>query len=56
LSPDRLSRADRYAGSPASGDQLIAATSGWNAPPGSTLGSHQVSVYTTTAALRAGRR
>lgn len=47
--------ADWYADSPASGDQLVATTSDWNTPPGSTLGSHAVSVYATAIPLTAGK-
>ena len=48
-----LTLADWYADSPAAGDQLVATTSDGNTPPGSTLGSHAVSVYATTITLAA---
>ncbi len=46
-----LTFADWYANAPASGDELLATTSDWNRPVGSTLGDHQVSVYYTAVAL-----
>jgi beta-glucosidase len=50
-----LTVADWYADSPATGDQLVATTSDWNTPPGSTLGSHAVSVYATEVPLTPGK-
>ena len=50
-----LTMADWYADSPAAGDQLVATTSDWNTPPGSTLGQHAVSVYATAVPLTPGK-
>jgi hypothetical protein len=50
-----LTLADWYADAPASGNQLIATTADWNAPAGSTLGDHQVSVYSDAVPLTAGK-
>jgi len=52
--PYTITLADWYANSPVPGDDLIATTSAWNAPPGG-LGSHPVSVYYTGVALEAGK-
>ena len=46
-----LSFADWYANTPAAGDELLATTSNWNRPSGSTQGNHPVSVYYTSVAL-----
>ncbi len=50
-----ISLADWYADAPATGDGIVATTSDWNQPPGSTLGSHMVSVYWTAVALMSGK-
>jgi hypothetical protein len=50
-----LTLADWYADAPASGNQLVATTADWNAPAGSTLGDHQVSVYSDAVPLTAGK-
>jgi beta-glucosidase len=49
-----LSFADWYADSAASGGTVVA-TVPWNDAPGSTLGAHQVSVYSATVPLAAGK-
>jgi beta-glucosidase len=49
-----LTLADWYADAPAAGDELVATTADWNAPAGSTLGDHQVSVYSDAVPLTAG--
>jgi beta-glucosidase len=50
-----LTLADWYADAPASGNQLVATAADWNAPAGSTLGDHPVSVYSDAVALAAGK-
>lgn len=50
-----LSFADWYANAPAPGDELLATTSDWNRPSGSTQGDHAVSVYYTSVALNPTR-
>lgn len=50
-----LTLADWYANAPATGDDLLATTSNWNVPSGSTLGNHPVSVYYTSVALTPGK-
>ncbi|HWG12722.1 MAG TPA: hypothetical protein VG268_05550, partial [Streptosporangiaceae bacterium] len=50
-----LALADWYADAPAAGNQLVATTADWNAPAGSTLGDHQVSVYSDAVPLTAGK-
>lgn len=49
-----LSFADWYADSAVSGGTVVA-TVPWNQAPGSTLGAHQVSVYSATIPLTAGK-
>jgi beta-glucosidase len=49
-----LSLADWYADSAASGGTIVA-TVPWNEAPGSTLGAHQVSVYSAVLPLTAGK-
>jgi hypothetical protein len=43
------------ADAPASGNQLVTTTADWNAPAGSTLGDHQVSVYPDAVPLTPGK-
>jgi beta-glucosidase len=49
-----LSFADWYADSAVSGGTVVA-TVPWNDAPGSTLGAHQVSVYSATVPLQSGK-
>ena len=49
-----LSFADWYADSAVSGGTVVA-TVPWNDSPGSTLGAHQVSIYSATVPLAAGK-
>lgn len=46
-----LNLADWYANAPAAGDDLLASTSDWNEPAGSTPSTQPVSVYYTSVAL-----
>ncbi|HEX4204426.1 MAG TPA: hypothetical protein VHZ51_09560 [Ktedonobacteraceae bacterium] len=50
-----LSLADWYANSAASGGDIVATSANWNTPPGSTLGSHAVSIYYTAVPLQSGK-
>jgi beta-glucosidase len=50
-----ISLADWYANAPATGDQIVATTANWNAPPSNTLGNHEVSVYSTAIPLQSGK-
>jgi beta-glucosidase len=49
-----LTFADWYADSPVAGGTVVA-TAAWNPAPGSTLGAHQVSVYSAAIPLAAGK-
>jgi len=51
--PYTITFADWYANNPATGDDLIATTSAWNAPPGQ--GPHAVSIYYTGVSLETGK-
>jgi beta-glucosidase len=47
--------ADWWANAAATGDTLVATTSSWNVPAGSSNGPHAVSVYATSIPLDAGK-